>query len=378
MLSSNCFVLRCICFGSVIFAAKELLIQIINSGSGAMNVACIGREEENNKSARRTNHQCQLLDETTLLILSYLPLSSLFRSKSVCKLWNTLFLHPHLSFLHYRLSNFCGLGLDDVDIGKEKGDYFTTIRMSSQGLHLQQTINNASSPNLRYRIQCPTLLQSLAIPNPQNPSLCIALEFVPSNQPAVKLVSVHDDEQNQYSLGYEVLTLAIGSDQTTYCWRAIKVPPPNLSNNERDGRKRKSIEVLFRMGVAYCISYIEMEDDDLDIEVDVLDMVNESYIGHTTLPRGFFSKLSSTNLSDWNGRLSFAELVKDELHVLVLDDHMKLKWAEKKRIIKLTFLKPDNKELMTFITCADKSMLFFVRQDKKSFSTYDINTRSAC
>nr|XP_033516376.1 uncharacterized protein LOC117280738 [Nicotiana tomentosiformis] len=127
--------------------------------------------------------------------------------------------------------------------------------MNSQGLHLQQTVNDSSSPSLRYHIQCPTLLQSLAIPNPQNPSLCIALDFVPSNQPAVKLVSVHEDDQNQYSLGYEILALGIGSDQTSYCWRAIKVPPPNLLNSERDGRKRKSIEVLLRMGVAYCIWY---------------------------------------------------------------------------------------------------------------------------
>nr|XP_033512017.1 uncharacterized protein LOC117276762 [Nicotiana tomentosiformis] len=114
----------------------------------------------------------------------------------------------------------------------------------------------------------------------------------------------------------------------------------------------------------------------LILKFDVLDMVNERYIGHTTFPRGgCFSKLSlcSINLLDWNGRLSFAQLVKGELFILVLHDYRNLKWAE--RIIKLTFLKLDNKELFTFFTCVDKSILLFMRQDKKSLCAYDIYTR---
>lgn len=67
-----------------------------------------------------------------------------------------------------------------------------------------------SSQTLMYRIQCDQLYDMLPIPNPQNPSLCIALEFVPiMSNPCggfVKLVSVHEQDGNN-NLGYEVLSL---------------------------------------------------------------------------------------------------------------------------------------------------------------------------
>ncbi|CAN4118531.1 unnamed protein product [Withania somnifera] len=88
-------------------------------------------------------------------------------------------------------------------------------------------------------------------------------------------------------------------------------------------------------------------------------MVDETYFGHTTFPRAsFFSKLSlcTIHLLDWNGLLSFAQLIKDELQVVVLDDHTKLKWNETKRIIKLQFLKPSTyHKLITFHACTDKT-----------------------
>ncbi|KAF3612919.1 hypothetical protein FXO38_35988 [Capsicum annuum] len=96
-------------------------------------------------------------------------------------------------------------------------------------------------------------------------------------------------------------------------------------------------------------------------------MVNETYIGHTTFPRVF---LTGAYLIDCDGWLSFVEQVKYELHAFVLNVNRELRWE--RRIIKLNFLKPDNKELMTFIALADSSFLFFVKQDKRSFCTYNV------
>ncbi|KAH0643316.1 hypothetical protein KY290_034926 [Solanum tuberosum] len=254
----------------------------------------------------------QLPDKLIFYILSYLPLSSLFKFRSVCKLWNTLFLHPHLAFLHYRNSQ-SGLNLDDLsgtlkererlwkDIQNERRDAveFNIITTSSQGLYLQEFTSIHDSSIKRYRIECSILHQRLDIPNPQNPSLCITLDFVLDSQ-AVKLVSVHQH-------GYEILSLGIGSDQTTYGWRDVKLPNSYHEKNKR----RNEIQVFFRMGVAYCIWHI---DDCTDIEIDVLDMVNETYIGRTSLSKGFL--FTSTSLMDWNGQLSFVRQVKDELHVL--------------------------------------------------------------
>ncbi|WMV13070.1 hypothetical protein MTR67_006455 [Solanum verrucosum] len=306
----------------------------------------------------------QLPDKLIFYILSYLPLSSLFKFRSVCKLWNTLFLHPHLAFLHYRNSE-SGLNLDDLtgtlketentlkDLENEDRDQveFSITTTSSQGLYLQKFTSIHDSSTKRYRIECSILRQRLDIPNPLNPSLCIALDFV-FDSLAVKLVSVHEH-------GYEILSLGIGRDKSTYCWRDVKLPNLHHENNKRNG-----IQVFFRTGVAYCIWHI---DDCTDIEIDVLDMVNETYIGHTILPRGFFT---SPSLMDWNGQLSFIEQVNDELRVLVLNDYKKLRWDETTRIMKLNFLM----ELMTFIAFADNSVLFYMKQDKKSFCSYDMNT----
>ncbi|KAF3614161.1 hypothetical protein FXO38_33413 [Capsicum annuum] len=148
---------------------------------------------------------------------------------------------------------------------------------------------------------------------------------------------------------------------STCRWCAIdKVVPPLPCY----GQIRSSIQLFFRKGVAYCICFVKTMEEVDDIQVDVLDMVNETYIGRTTFPRAsFFPELGMLHLLDWNGRLSFAQLLKDELHVLVLDDHIKLKWVETKRIIKMNFLKSSTyhkEEQITFHACDNMSTLIFI------------------
>ncbi|KAM3301607.1 hypothetical protein P3S67_016109 [Capsicum chacoense] len=324
----------------------------------------------------------ELPDLIIFRILSYLPLRFLHRFKCFCKLWSTLFLHPTFVYLRKQNSPFSHVLGEDVDIlrqldldNPDRWWGFTTICCSSSDLHVQ--VKDISSTS-QYRIQSFRMRDNLLIPSPQYPSLCIALEFVPitSNPQAgsVKLVSVHDDGSN--NLGYEVLSLE--NIRTSFCrWRAIDmVVPPLLS----DGRTRNSIQLFFRKGVAYCICFLETTEEVDDIQVDVVDMVNETYIGRTTFPRvSFFPELAMLHLLDWNGRLSFSQLLKDELHVLVPDDHTKLKWAERKRIIKLNFLKSSpyhKKELITFHACHNMSTLIFTWQhkDNQFLCFYDIYT----
>ncbi|KAG5614451.1 hypothetical protein H5410_014277 [Solanum commersonii] len=179
---------------------------------------------------------------------------------------------------------------------------------------------------LSFEILCiysPTFHQMQTIPNPQNPSIYMALEFVSSfNQEAVKLVSIHKNEH--YSLGYEILALRIGIYQNIYTWRAVKVPPNLQRQNRNMGKRKKRIDVVIRKKLAYCLWYIETGHfrDDVDLEIDFLDMVNEKYIGHTTFPAGFvFPKFSlrRNDLFDWKGMLAFDQQVKDALHVLVFN-----------------------------------------------------------
>ncbi|KAK6805857.1 hypothetical protein RDI58_003642 [Solanum bulbocastanum] len=74
-------------------------------------------------------------------------------------------------------------------------------------------------------------------------------------------------------------------------------------------KERNEIQVFFRMGVAYCIWHI---DDCTDIEIDVLDMVNETYIGRTSLSKVFL--FTSTSLMDWNGQLSFSSTGANDIY----------------------------------------------------------------
>ncbi|OIT29098.1 hypothetical protein A4A49_22859 [Nicotiana attenuata] len=208
-----------------------------------------------------------------------------------------------------------------------EGDFLKCAE-SSDGLWLLQSLSSVSPS--RCRVSFPPLLQYLEFPGPQNPSLCSAIEFIPSTR-AVELVSVHEDE-NQV-LGYEVVHIGpIDNIATTtiYSWQELQVPElfkygerkrTNLDSFPKSAA-REGVVLFFRRGVAYCIWAAE---NNLDIHVDILDMVNESYIGHTTLSVGTFISdgLNRIQLLDWNGQLSFAEVVNDELHVLVLDDYRK-------------------------------------------------------
>ncbi|KAF3665328.1 hypothetical protein FXO38_09657 [Capsicum annuum] len=68
------------------------------------------------------------------------------------------------------------------------------------------------------------------------------------------------------------------------------------------------------------------------------------------------------------------------IHILVIDDHAKLKWAETKRIINLNFLKSSThhkEELITFHARDNMSTLIFIWQHNKGnrfFCYYDIYT----
>lgn len=97
------------------------------------------------------------------------------------------------------------------------------------------------------------------------------------------------------SLGYEILH--VGFLGNTNFRRAVKVPTDDLQKNERNYRNSKRTEVFFRNGVDYWICFVETAALGQD-DIDVLDMKNDSYIGPTTFPKGFFAKLSTIYLLD--------------------------------------------------------------------------------
>ncbi|XP_019235206.1 PREDICTED: uncharacterized protein LOC109215568 isoform X3 [Nicotiana attenuata] len=120
---------------------------------------------------------------------------------------------------------------------------FCSKAESSDGLILEQTVPSVSPS--RCRIRCPLSLQSIEFPGPQKPSLCFAIEFLPSIR-AVELVSVHEDE-NQV-LGYEVLHIGPIENitpTTKYSWRALQVPNNNSNNQFR--KRMRSMSLHYRL-----------------------------------------------------------------------------------------------------------------------------------
>uniref|UniRef100_M1CBT1 Uncharacterized protein n=1 Tax=Solanum tuberosum TaxID=4113 RepID=M1CBT1_SOLTU len=115
------------------------------------------------------------------------------------------------------------------------------------------------------------------------------------------------------------------------------------------------------MGIGYIFWDIDNGVPNPSIGIDVLDMVNDRYIGYTTFPMNYYTK---DECILWNGKLSFAKIVKDELHILVLefDYKKKMKLIDRKLVVKLPFMR----ELSALIS--DQSELWFWWKDKKKKS----------
>ncbi|KAK0593446.1 hypothetical protein LWI29_036774 [Acer saccharum] len=93
-----------------------------------------------------------------------------------------------------------------------------------------------------------------------------------------------------------------------------------------------------------------------------------------TLPKGFFSNQSKVMLMKRNDCIAFGGIVEYNLNVIVLEDHKKHKWSEKKIVIPLPFLKenPDIKKMMQVSISFNIGILGFVSKNESVI----YNTRS--
>lgn len=310
-----------------------------------------------------SNNSSVLLPTDIILdILSYLPVKSLLRFKCVSSNWNGITQDFRFICLHYKHI--------PVFIGRRSAtDEFKVL--SAKGLVLEYATRPLPpSPNFRYRIRNPEMDdQIFEVPDPEKPILNLLLVVDPDNQVLKLLSLVYDELLGDQVLGYEVLDLR--SKESSYSWRPINLPQQCRGETrmcELVKRHTNQTIVVFSFGTAFSIWDAEAYSY---IGIDILDMVNDSYIGHTTLSTSFYTK---DDFMYWNGKLSFAKIVKEELHVLVLDVYKKqIKWADEKLIIKLPFLKelsvvPQIKP--THIS--NSNILYFLWRDKESVCRFDI------
>lgn len=199
----------------------------------------------------------------------------------------------------------------------------------------------------------------------KSPSLRMYLAFLPSKN-LFKVLSIYFDK-NGDNLGCQILSLGNDINITTSSWRFLELP--TLQNTE-------NLITNFQLFVNYEVAYRIWEvsntsQNRIGIEIDILDMENEIFIGTTiTLPEGnnFASKLNFDDCFQWNGKVSFGKFVKDELHVLVLDDYKTNKWIEEKQSIKMKNLKEEDEQIQ--IVCVCNFALYFVVTEKKKLCRY--------
>lgn len=132
------------------------------------------------------------------------------------------------------------------------------------------------------------------------------------------------------------------------------------------------------------IGYVIWDDDaatSSTIGIDILDIVNDSYNGHTsTFPTS--CNYTKDDCILWNGKLSFAKIVKEELHVLVLEVYKKqkqIKWADVSLIIKLPFMRELSalQEQIKVVQVHESKLLFWWKnkdKDNEPLCAYDIMT----
>ncbi|XP_027769140.1 uncharacterized protein LOC114075087 [Solanum pennellii] len=293
-------------------------------------------------------------------MMSYLSVKSVLRFKCVCKNWNVIIQDFQFICLHYERSPASitkkppGTTTEEVEFKP----------LDSVGLLLEYSSTNTTL-NYKYRVRNPEIQhQIFEIPDSQHFIVNMSLVFDPLYHVLKLLSYIHD---NQLVIGYEVLDLC--NEEGSYSWRPlVRKGETRLSSPII---KRSKIKALFALRTGYIIWDIASATG-----IDIVDMVNDSYIGHINFPTSnFYNKHDDCIL--WNEKLSLAKLVKDELHVLLLD---KAQWADVSLIIKLPFVVVSAvQEQITVIRCGDSDKLMFkwkndTDKKKEPLCFYNIKT----
>ncbi|XP_073128988.1 putative F-box protein At1g47765 [Henckelia pumila] len=294
-------------------------------------------------------------------ILSYLPVLSLLRFRTVCTLWrdtirDPIFIDKHMTpqaslAIAYR----SGLEAPNPDRGIAEESCF--IWCFLHGLQLEECKKTHA-----YSIRNPSTKQVLTLPFPKKIVLIMTMCFI-STSKVYKLVCLYLDEFTHDRLGCQVLT--IGTDSS---WRTIDSP---VTWYDRHYDKLKGYIII--KGVLYVIKNSKHGDSKLIC----VEMEKEQFV-QVSIPRYLFSDTDNVWPLCWNrAMLSFVNIVKQRLRVWILEDYTKMRWDRNEIDIPLTFLKdfPDfgNDDLYIRVM-TDDILLFIVKAEHAIF--YSINSAS--
>lgn len=128
--------------------------------------------------------------------------------------------------------------------------------------------------------------------------------------------------------------------------------------------------------IFYCIR----KGFDDDHEIDCLDLEIDKIISTVKIPHNFFSDWADVCPVVWNSKLSLASIEQGQLHVWVLENYSKHKWADSKFIISLTFLKfignMSSKDIMPCMMIGNKLWSWFSRDHcYRTFFSFDVESQ---
>ncbi|KZV37710.1 hypothetical protein F511_32611 [Dorcoceras hygrometricum] len=287
-------------------------------------------------------------------ILSWLPVESLLRFKTVCKFWRDTIQEHYFTNLNMRRRSLIDIDIMWEEYERDSGDdtKFFTAGSSCNGILLERCrLTN------KYRVRNPLTNHVLQLPstNHTGPAKILLTRFVVRTQ-EYKMVSYHWDKTTKRS-GFEVLT--IGTDST---WRPLD-GPTNLHFVDHEVAGRLYDDVFYVRGWSIAGDQI----------VICLDMVTEQS-KEVAAPLCLFPAWRNARVSEWRGKFSMATMVEKQIHACVLEDYKKSKWGVQKIVIAELFLK-DHPQLIEYeIVGLVGNKLRVIDRWRKMYWEYDINT----
>ncbi|KAL0305879.1 UNVERIFIED_CONTAM: F-box protein [Sesamum radiatum] len=296
--------------------------------------------------------QLLLPQELVFEILSWLPVSSLLRFKCVSKRWSSTIQDP--AFVDVHMKRAIGSWVfrttsDDPYESSAEQIYISRCR----GLILEKRKGVQ-----KFRLRNPSTREILHVPAPdENVLCCMRLCYITSTN-EFKLVYPYTNGADENG-GFKILT--IGPNAT---WRMIEFP-----FSLKLGIVRVDIKVLREV---YYMIRLPKSAGTCDAEVVCLEMENEQ-VTRMKIPDSLFLDWRRVGPVDWDGKLSLGGVENKKLHVWALESVREQRWANRKIVIPLPFMK-ESPELYDIFPCALHEIGLVINSEHGELLVLDIVT----
>ncbi|PON64816.1 F-box domain containing protein [Trema orientale] len=311
-----------------------------------------------NIEQERAQFELSMTDFTE--ILSWLPVESLLRFKSVCKEWCSLIETEY--FIQKHMSQVTPISLKDNKFQSIKARSFSILYVSD-GLLLEKDFAHQN-----YRLRNPATHQVIYLPNPCLDGILhrgFEFDFNPSTGEGRLVCECLEMDMSRFlAVDKGLKLLNVGRDRS---WKFLRRP---MWEGKGQVEVVRAYDVdPMRDGEIHFVRIICSENQ---LSLDVLSFdVRREYIAINTLPKGVFSDFSKGVFPFWwDNRLAVADIIEEGLHVMVLEKYRnqcRWSWSRNKTVIPLRFLGGNiyQKEELVPLEATKKELWFRYGRDLK-------------